>query len=102
MALKMLLAPKEGACVLGPNGANSKLISDMTGVRMGLARAFASPREVASQFQGGVLPWHEHAGAVLQRGDGRHRAARCDAGAARHALSDLRWRRHMARTAMPL
>ena len=36
MALKMLLAPKEGACVLGPNGANSKQISDMTGVRRGL------------------------------------------------------------------
>lgn len=38
MALKMLISPKEGACILGPNGSYSKQISDRTGVRLQLSQ----------------------------------------------------------------
>lgn len=38
MALKMLISPKEGACILGPNGSYSKQIADRTGVRLQLSQ----------------------------------------------------------------
>ncbi|CAJ1433280.1 unnamed protein product [Effrenium voratum] len=37
MAIKMLISPKEGACVLGPSGASSKQITDLTGARLHLS-----------------------------------------------------------------
>eukprot|EP00931_Biecheleriopsis_adriatica_P087609 TRINITY_DN62049_c0_g1_i1.p1 TRINITY_DN62049_c0_g1~~TRINITY_DN62049_c0_g1_i1.p1 ORF type:complete len:413 (+),score=83.03 TRINITY_DN62049_c0_g1_i1:143-1240(+) len=65
-AMKMLLSPKEAACVLGPGGSNSKQISESTGTKLHLSgknefypgtqmQEFCMKGPTADHVAGGIL-----------------------------------------------